>query len=162
MDYQLPTDWHEWTADQRIDWHGQRVAREEPAYEFLEQEGLLSYLDQTVVEDRLEKIREEKHKVEDVLELCECRDFQRLLCSLEFVMIRACKYQRNRAHLLSLQFKRMKFKQYEEEKEQLTDLRHQTEFMLEQAGKFEFQIIELCAEHSVDANPFLQSHLLRS
>jgi hypothetical protein len=162
MDYQLPEDWDSWTAEDRVAWHARRVAREEPVYEFLVEEGLWTYLEDEAIEEQLLTLREECKQVEAVLDLCQDREFQQLLRALDNVIGVGRESRRAQIRILNIQWRRAGFKAEENEEETLGGLRRQTYDMLEQAEKIEVGIVRACSKHRVDWAPFMKSHLLRS
>lgn len=155
MEYDLPEDWDLMTIDERIEWHAQRVEKEEPIFQMLEDDGVFSCFEPEELRIELAMVRAEKRRVEAALILAQDEEFQGLWQALGLSIQEANLCTAERARILNLQMRRKNFASYPEEEEQLAALKVQWGQHLDEAEEMEGEIIKLCDKYGVDPSPYL-------
>ena len=153
--YNLPPDWEVMTIDERIEWHSQRVTKEEPVFDMLEISGVMTCFDPEEIRVRLAVVRGEIRRVESALVLARDEEFQTLWSTLQAMVIVAKQSVAERVKLLNLQCRRVNFKSYPSEDAKLASLKTDAITKLNEAEQVEGDIIRICDRYGADAAPYL-------
>jgi len=155
LEYDLPEDWDLLTHDERLNWHANRVEKEEPVFTMLEDVGVMTCFEPEEVRVRLAIVQAERRRVESALLVAEDQEFQGLWESLKLLVAEAREDIAERARILNLQFRRKGFRATAEEAEKLAMLRTSVDGLLTDAEEVEGEIIRVCDGYGVDPSPYL-------
>jgi len=155
IEYDLPEDWELMSQLERLDWHSDRVMKEEPVYTTLEETGVLTCFEADEIRVRLAVVQAERRMVEAALSLALDQEFQGLWETLQAMIDEVRENIATRAKILNLQFKRKTFKATVEETDKLAALRTSVDNQLDAAEEIEGEIIRVCDRHKVNPISFL-------
>lgn len=155
LEYDLPEDWEFMPHVERLEWHVDRVEKEEPVFTMLAEIGIMTCFEPDEIRLRLALVQAQRRRVESALVMAEDQEFQGFWDSLRMILKDVQEDIAERARMLSLQMRRKGFTATCGETAKLLALRICVDEKLDEAETIEGEIIRLCDKHGADPSPYL-------
>lgn len=154
-EWDLPKNWEDWSTTQKLNWHQNRVQYEEPVFNMFRKVGLISLFTREEIAERLHFTRAYRKRVEAALLVATSPEFKQIWEECKLLCIEAQKFQKERANLQKLQFRRTTFKLTDNEEDQMTRLKIQACRKYDEAEVLEGKIMDFCEAHGADPVAYL-------
>lgn len=153
--YDLPDKWEEHSLSDRLDWHRNRVEQEEPIFNMLQKQGILSTFTSDEIKERLEYTRKLKKRVEAAILVAEIPEFQAAWHNINRLCVQGQEINSQRAAIQKLQFRRSNFKLTKSEETKMAELKHQANSTFDEAEQWEGTLMDLCEKYGADPTAYL-------